>query len=69
MQMWVCSLRFVVLFWQYLQNRIQDVVVRVTVRQQAGWKDSPKNDPTRNKNQLIQTANIIGIKDIPRASS
>ena len=52
MQMWVCSLGFVVFFWQHLHNSIQDVVGRVTLSQSAGGKDPPKNDPTTIKTQL-----------------
>ena len=52
MQMWVCSLGFVVFFWQHLHNSIQDVVGRVTLSQSAGGKDPPKNDPTKIKAQL-----------------
>ena len=52
MQMWVCPLGFVVLFWQHLHNSIQDVVGGVTCSQTAGGKNPPKDDPTTIKTQL-----------------
>ena len=65
MWMWVCSLGFVVLFWQHLHNRIQDKVGRVSLSQTVGGKDPPKDNPTITKTQLQRT-HISGIKGIPR---
>ena len=50
--MWVCSLGFVLLFWQHLHNSIQDMVGRVTLSQPAAGKNTPKNDPTTIKTQI-----------------
>ena len=52
LQMWVCFLGFVVLFWQHLHNNIQDMVGRVTLSQPAGGMDPRKNNPTIIKSQL-----------------
>ena len=52
MQMWVCFLGLMVLFWKHLHNMIQDVVGRMTLSQPAGGKDPPKNNPTTIKTQL-----------------
>ena len=52
MQMWVCSLGFVVFFWQHLHNSIQDAVDGVTLSQLARGKDPPKKDPKTIKTQL-----------------
>ena len=68
MQVWVCFLDFVVLFWQHLHIRTQDVVGGVMLSQPATGKDPPKKDPTTIKTH-IQKNSIKGIKGIPRASS
>ena len=67
--MWVCSLGFVVYFWQHLYNSIQDKVGRVTLSQPAGRKDPSKMTQQQSKHNYIQRANTNGIKGIPRASS
>ena len=52
MQVWVCFLDFVVLFWQHLHIRTQDVVGGVMLSQPATGKDPPKKDPTTIKTKL-----------------
>ena len=52
MRMWICTLGFVVFFWQYLHKRTQNVVGEVTLSQPAAEKDPPKKDPTTIKTQL-----------------
>ena len=51
MQVWVCFLGFVILFWQHLHDSIQDMVGGVTLNP-VGGKDSTKNNPTTIKTQL-----------------
>ena len=51
-QVWVCFLGFVVLFWKHQHKSIQDMVGRVTLSQPATEKDPPKKDPTTIKTQL-----------------
>ena len=60
---------WVVLFWLHLYNRIQEVVGGVTLRQLAGGKNPPKNNPKPPKSNYNKRAHINDIKGIPRAPS
>ena len=60
MQMCVCSLGFVVLFWGKLHNSIQYVVGRLTVKQLDGMT-YPRMTQQQSTPNYIQRANIYGI--------
>ena len=58
LQVSVCFLGFVVLFWQHLHNNTQDVVGTVTHSQPSGGKDTPKKTQQQSKPNYIQRTSI-----------